>query len=168
MLCAKCKEREATVHFTIVDGDKLQKTDFCVECAEPLIQTEEGFELMELFESMKSEAPGVMGEEVAFEDVKSRVEAYEFVKEALNDTQERCGVRHVSGRELLQGLRELAIRKFGKRAKTVLAEWKIFRTEDFGEIVFEMIEAGLLTKRPGDSREEFRNGFDFYEAFPET
>ena len=168
MLCAKCQKREATVHLTLVDGEAMTKTDFCIECADPLIDREKRFELMELFEVLKSKMPGTFAEGVSFEDVKHRLEAYEFVKEALADTLESCGFRHVSGRELLGGMRDLAIRKFGKQAKAVLAKWNIFRTEDFGEIVFEMIDGGLLTKRPRDSREDFRNGFDFDKAFPET
>jgi uncharacterized repeat protein (TIGR04138 family) len=73
----------------------------------------------------------------------------------------------VSAGVLLEAIRELALKKFGKRAKAALAEWKIFRTEDFGEIVFDLIDAELLSKQPEESKEDFKNGFNFDEAFPE-
>jgi uncharacterized repeat protein (TIGR04138 family) len=73
--------------------------------------------------------------------------------------------RHVSGQELLAGIREFALAEFGPMAKTVLNSWGITRTEDFGEIVFNMVEIGLLGRTDKDSREDFANGYDFEEAF---
>ena len=48
---------------------------------------------------------------------------------------------------------------------TVLAEWGIRNCKDFGEIVFNMVETGLLAKTERDSREDFQNGYDFTDAF---
>jgi uncharacterized repeat protein (TIGR04138 family) len=74
---------------------------------------------------------------------------------------------HVSGQELLSGIREFALRQFGPMALTVLEEWGVKRCEDFGEIVFNMIESGLLAKTAEDSRDDFKGGYDFMEAFRE-
>jgi uncharacterized repeat protein (TIGR04138 family) len=92
------------------------------------------------------------------------IEAYEFVLEALDNFHKGT---HVSARVLMEAIRELTLEKFGKRAKAALAEWKIFQTEDFGEIVFEMVDVELLCKNPEDSKEDFQNRFDFDEEFPE-
>ncbi len=73
--------------------------------------------------------------------------------------------RHVSGQELLDGLREFALEEFGPMAQTVLGGWGVRRTEDFGEIVFNLVEAGLLGKTDQDSRADFANGYDFDDAF---
>ncbi len=72
---------------------------------------------------------------------------------------------HVSGRQLCMGLRDFAIRQYGRLAGTVLRRWNIQETDDFGRIVFAMIEAKKLYKRPEDTPEEFRSVFDFEEAF---
>lgn len=91
--------------------------------------------------------------------------AYGLAEEVLKMSQRQHG-RHVSGRELSETLREFALLKFGKHAKAALAELKIFKTGDFGDIIFELIDEGLLMKRPKDSLGDFDNVFDFEEAFP--
>jgi uncharacterized repeat protein (TIGR04138 family) len=98
-------------------------------------------------------------------------DAYLFVKDALDHTQKlvlkenREQIRHVTGQELLEGIREYALTQFGPMAQLVFAEWGVHRCEDFGEIVFNLVEIGLLGKTEEDSREDFRNGYDFYTAF---
>lgn len=101
-------------------------------------------------------------------------EAYAFVQEGLRHTVEKVREndpeaeeqgRHVTGRELCHGLREYAEEQYGRLARTVLAHWHIHRTEDFGRIVFAMVEAGVLRKTEEDSIEDFRAVFDFDEAF---
>jgi uncharacterized repeat protein (TIGR04138 family) len=72
---------------------------------------------------------------------------------------------HVSGQELCWGLRDLAVKRWGLLAKTVLRQWKVKRTEDFGRIVFALIDEGKLRKQAGDSIDDFRNVYDFDEAF---
>jgi uncharacterized repeat protein (TIGR04138 family) len=73
--------------------------------------------------------------------------------------------RHVSGEELCHGLRELALRRWGLLASTVLRSWNIRCTRDFGLLVFELIRQGRLQKQPGDSIEEFEDVYDFRAAF---
>jgi uncharacterized repeat protein (TIGR04138 family) len=118
--------------------------------------------------------------EVSFEEalVKIRAkdpryhrDAYLFVREALDHTQKTIGkdprgrIRHVTGQELLGGIREYALQQFGPMTKTVLEEWGICCSRDFGEIVFNMVEVGWLAKTDKDSRADFENGYDFDEAF---
>jgi uncharacterized repeat protein (TIGR04138 family) len=73
--------------------------------------------------------------------------------------------RHITGPELAEGVRELAIRQFGPLARTVLEHWGVHSTEDLGEIVFALVEVGILVKEDSDRREDFRSLFDFEEAF---
>ncbi len=99
-------------------------------------------------------------------DPRYAAEAYAFIRAGLDYTVRRLEKpRHVSGRELLDGIREFALAEFGPMAKTVLNGWGIQRTEDVGEIVFNMVETGLLGKTDKDSRADFANGYDFDEAF---
>jgi uncharacterized repeat protein (TIGR04138 family) len=73
--------------------------------------------------------------------------------------------RHVSGQELAEGVRELALDRFGPMARTVLEHWGIHDTEDVGRVVFAMVEQGILIKQDGDQPEDFSDVFDFEEAF---
>jgi uncharacterized repeat protein (TIGR04138 family) len=118
-------------------------------------------------------------QEVSFEEALAQIQAkdprysrdaYLFVREALDHTQKAVAksvrrVRHVSGQELLQGIREFALEQFGPMTKTLLEEWGVRCCQDFGEIVFNMIEVGWLAKTDKDSRADFSNGYDFDEAF---
>jgi uncharacterized repeat protein (TIGR04138 family) len=72
---------------------------------------------------------------------------------------------HVSGQELLGGIRALALEQFGPMAMAVLEEWGVRRCEDFGEIVFTMVDNNLLAKTTEDSRDDFKGGYDFDHAF---
>ena len=99
---------------------------------------------------------------------------YFFVLDALDFTIETLGRdrqtgedRHVGGRELLEGLRELAAEQFGPLATVVLERFGMRTTEDVGEVVFNLIDAGLLSRRSSDSRLDFTDGFDFARAFEE-
>ncbi len=92
--------------------------------------------------------------------------AYLFLLAALQSVMERLGEpRHISGRELAVGVRDLALREFGPMARTVLEHWGIHSTEDLGDIVFTLVECGILVKREEDRPEDFRDVFDFEEAF---
>src|SRR5439155_18738034 len=73
--------------------------------------------------------------------------------------------RHVTGRELLDGIRRLGLERFGPMAPTVFEAWGVRRTADFGEIVFNMVEIGFLGKTDTDSRDDFKDGYDFDAAF---
>lgn len=106
------------------------------------------------------------------------IEAYDFVQRGLAYTVRKLRgeraegesahndpSRHISGQELSEGLREFALMHWGLLARTVLARWNIHRTEDFGRIVFAMVENGYLSKTEEDSIDDFRNVFDFRTAF---
>lgn len=93
-------------------------------------------------------------------------EAYLFVLSALQRILNDLGEpRHISGRELALGVRDLALEKFGPMARTVLGHWGIHSTEDVGAIVFALVDCGILIKQPTDSPEDFRDVFDFEEVF---
>lgn len=92
--------------------------------------------------------------------------AYAFVLAALEEVVCSLGKqRHVTGEELVVGCRDLAIRLYGPMAKTVLEHWRVQETRDFGEIVFNLLEVGVLTKDSSDEREDFDDLFDFTEVF---
>lgn len=100
--------------------------------------------------------------------------AYYFVLDALDFTMTQLGrdeltgeERHVGGRELLQGIKDYASEQFGPMAALVFERWGVRGSRDFGEIVFNLIDAELLSRRPTDSRLDFVDGTDFREAFAE-
>ena len=102
------------------------------------------------------------------------LEAFDFIREGLHFTTLRIHKdyehlpeleRHVSGQQLCLGLRDFAIRKYGLMARAVMDHWKIERTDDFGRIVFAMIDAGLMSHTDEDDFEDFRSVYDFDEAF---
>ena len=115
-------------------------------------------------------------EEVVRRDPRYAYEAYEFVFAALAHTQKRQGKvppegagpepadYHVSGRDLLDGARDLASREFGLMARTVFRLWGINATDDVGNIVFNLIDAELMSRTDRDTREEFHAVFDLDEA----
>jgi uncharacterized repeat protein (TIGR04138 family) len=104
-------------------------------------------------------------------------EGYHFVREVLDHTQRRVHEvrnpdlatdnRHITGRQLLEGLREVALAQFGPMAFHVLSSWGIRRSEDVGEMVFNLVDhgQGMFNKTEQDSREAFRDAFDFEEVF---
>lgn len=99
------------------------------------------------------------------------VEAYFFIREALDytikmfDKPASGPERHVSGTELLDGIRKFALKEFGPLTKTVLNRWGIESCEDFGEVVFLMVENGVLGKTDDDRKEDFAGGYNFNDAF---
>lgn len=110
-------------------------------------------------------SPDEMLAEILRRDKRYTREAYAFVSEALSFTVERTGRRgHVSGEELCHGLKDLALKQFGPLARTVLDAWGIRRTEDVGEVVFNMVDVGLLRKTAEDTRADFADVFDFGAA----
>jgi uncharacterized repeat protein (TIGR04138 family) len=130
--------------------------------------------------------------EVTFEEVVEQIrakdpryarDAYVFLREALDFTQKALAkspresraprgepkiaepIRHVTGQELLNGIRDYALKEYGPMVPTVFEEWGIRQCSDFGEIVFNMVEIGLLAKTEKDTRDDFKNGYEFDEAF---
>lgn len=120
-------------------------------------------------------------EKIVARDTRYTRDAYLFLREALDHTQKMIGKapkddlprkapkedapRHVSGQQLLEGIRDFALQHYGPMAGTVLNEFGIRRCEDFGELVFNMVESRLLAKTEKDSRDDFKGGYDFDTAF---
>lgn len=105
-------------------------------------------------------------EDIYERDVRYREDAYVFVMEALAFTQKKYKhTKHVKGEEMLQGMKDLLLNKFGPMTLTVLKHWGINNTEDFGNIVFNLVENRVLSKTEDDSIDEFRDGYDFEEVF---
>lgn len=119
--------------------------------------------------------------EVARRDQRYSYEAYEFIFAALEHTQKLLGkapveetredepvVQHVSGAELVRGACDLARNEYGRLARIVFRLWGIESTDDFGAIVFNLIDANLLTKTDRDSRDDFRGLFDLDEVLRDS
>lgn len=112
-------------------------------------------------------------EEIILRDPRYDREAYGFVRDALDHTVKHRGkargeVReHVTGQELLSGLRQFALQQFGPMVPTVFEHWGIKATYDVGCIVFNLIGAGIFGKTDRDTLEDFRDVFDFEQAFVE-
>lgn len=95
--------------------------------------------------------------------------AYLLVLASLNHVMDGLTERrHISGRELAEGVRDVAIQRFGLMARAVLGYWGMDSTEDVGRIVFALVECGVLVKQDGDRIEDFRGVFDFREAFEDA
>ena len=103
------------------------------------------------------------------------VEAFHFVREGLSYAAHRVhediasvaeADRHITGQQLCLGLRDFAIDRYGMLAPAVLGHWNIRRTEDFGRIVFNLVEAGEMGKTDQDDIKDFAAGYDFDQAFP--
>ena len=112
-------------------------------------------------------------EALARGDRRYSSEAYHFVFEALDYSIQhpvatyRPASRHVTVTELLEGIRRLALDQLGPLARCVFESWGVYETEDFGEIVFNLIENGLLNRSESDRKEDFAAGFSFREVFEE-
>ena len=108
------------------------------------------------------------------EDPRFERQAYAFVRDGLEfavkelkkrDSARAKVSRHVSGRELAEGLRDYALEQFGPLAKTVLNGWGIHQTIHFGDIVYNFIDYNIFSKMDSDSREDFADVYGFDEAF---
>jgi uncharacterized repeat protein (TIGR04138 family) len=105
------------------------------------------------------------------EDGRYQAGAYVLVRQALDFTinrirkqEGRARERHISGSELCAGLRDFVLEQYGPMAFALLAEYGIHRTEDIGQIVFNLVEFGVFGKTEKDSLEDFSDGFDFRAA----
>src|SRR6201997_5236403 len=104
-------------------------------------------------------------------DPRYQRDAYAFLRDALDFTTKQqkklkgVSVRHVTGPELLNGLRQYALKEFGPMVITVFDNWGIHSCEDVGNMVFNLIGAGIFGKTEQDSIEDFKNVYDFKEAF---
>lgn len=104
-------------------------------------------------------------------DSRYHRDGYVFLRDALDFTTKQqkkikgTTVRHVTGPELLDGVRQYALKEFGPMVMTVFDSWGIHSCEDFGHMVFNLIDAGIFGKTDRDSIEDFKNVYDFEEAF---
>ncbi|MBI4553617.1 MAG: hypothetical protein HY710_15235 [Candidatus Latescibacteria bacterium] len=108
----------------------------------------------------------VILDEILLHDDRYARQAYYFIMEALKHTLQNLQVhRHVTGQELSLGIRDYAIQQFGMIARLVFEQWGITRTRDFGEIVFNLVTAGLMRKTDEDSVDDFNDVYDFEKEF---
>ena len=108
-------------------------------------------------------------------DLRYRLHAYQFVRDSLafaqeaipNDNPEPEEEPHLTGQQLCEAIRLFAIDQFGYMSKTVLNSWGIHGTVDFGEIVYNLIDIGMMKKSETDQREHFADVYSFEKAFVE-
>ena len=97
--------------------------------------------------------------------------AYFFVRDALDHSLKNLTkddgktTGHVSGNQLLDGIREFALDRFGPMTMTVMDHWNVRKCRDFGDIVFNLVDSGILGRTDNDSPEDFAEGYDFRDAF---
>lgn len=110
---------------------------------------------------------GIM-EQIKLREPRFDERAYLFVLAALEHCQTRLVERrHITGPELAHACRELALQRFGVMARLVLDHWGVRETIDIGDIVFTLVEMGLLISQPQDTRDDFFGVFEFATAFEE-
>ncbi len=109
---------------------------------------------------------------IAKNDKRYERGAYEFVRQALDHTLRTIRERnlpresqHVSGKELLEGIREFALEQYGPMTLTLFHHWGVHSTEDFGEIVFNLVEYEVFGKTENDDKKDFSGVYDFREVF---
>ncbi len=108
---------------------------------------------------------GIM-EQIRLREPRFHEHAFLFVLAALEHSQERLGERrHISGKELAETCRDLAIERYGVMSRLVLDHWGIRESVHFGDIVFALVDLGMLIKQPHDQRDDFADAFDFRVAF---
>src|SRR6478752_3599789 len=110
-------------------------------------------------------------ESVVDSDPRYQRDGYIFLRDALAFTTKQqkkvkgVSVRHVTGPELLDGVRQYALKEFGPMVMTVFDSWGIHSSEDIGHMVFNLIGAGIFGKTEQDSIEDFKNVYNFEEVF---
>lgn len=110
-------------------------------------------------------------DQIVAADTRFDKEAYLFLRDALDFTiksrkkQKSDLSRHVTGQELLEGVRLFAIQEFGPMVPTVFETWKIKQCADIGQMVFNLTQAGIFGKTETDTIEDFKKGYSFHEAF---
>ena len=108
-------------------------------------------------------------------DLRYQLNAYQFVRDSLayaqevlpNEESEEENEPHLTGQQLCEAIRLFAIDQFGYMSKTVLNNWGIQGTNDFGEIVYNLIDIGMMKKSETDEREHFADVYSFEKAFVE-
>jgi len=125
-----------------------------------------------LYRTMAQKSFSEVIDEVLERDNRYGKGVYYFVRGALDytlKTLKKDGViedsKHVSGQQLLEGIRAFALEQFGPLTYSVFEHWGLRESKDFGNIVFNLIEVGVLGKNDRDDIADFENGFDFKESF---
>jgi len=116
--------------------------------------------------------------ELLQQDQRYKLEAYQFVREALQYAQEVLSMppqktatpgakteHHLTGQQLCEAIRVYALEQYGYLSKTVLNSWGIHKTGDFGEIVYNLIRIKEMRKSKNDRREDFDDQYDFETSF---
>ncbi len=167
MRCDQCKQNDATIFLTQIVEGEITKAALCATCGEPFVQA--AAESPQVRDYLQRHRVDVFAE-VADRDARYRKEAFWFVRDGVHQAvrSRAGGSRHVTAHELLETLRILALERYGTNAREQLRSWGVTRCEDFGEIVFALIDNGVFGKRPEDRKEDFENGYDFATAFPST
>ena len=106
-------------------------------------------------------------EQIAIEDARYNPRGVKFVYEGLGFTANKITDEpsHVTGQTLCEGLKQLALKKWGRLAMMVLTDWNVNSTRDFGEIVYLLIKHKWMSAQPADTIEDFDNVYDFKTAF---
>jgi uncharacterized repeat protein (TIGR04138 family) len=169
--CDKCHAEDAKVFLTQVCEGVATNTALCEACAETvglggitLDRFQKGVEEGASPASLRNEA----FEQVAATRPEYSKDAFHFVRDGVDHAVRSLSraSRQVTASELLTSLRVLALERYGSGAHEQLRSWRVTRCEDFGEIVFTLIDSGLFGKLPEDRKEDFENGYDFATAFP--
>jgi uncharacterized repeat protein (TIGR04138 family) len=167
MHCDQCKQNDATIFLTQIVEGEITKAALCATCGEPFVQA--AAESPQVRDYLQRHRVDVFAE-VADRDARYTKEAFWFVRDGVHQAvrSRAGGSGHVTAHELLETLRILALERYGTNAREQLRSWGVTRCEDFGEIVFALIDNGVFGKRPEDRKEDFENGYDFETAFPST
>ena len=109
-------------------------------------------------------------EDIVRQDSRYDREAYLFLRDALDFTikgrrKAKEPDQHVTGQQLLEGIRLYALKQFGPMVPTVFEYWRVRGGQDFGEMVFNFIRVGIFGKTETDSIEDFKGGYSFHDAF---
>jgi uncharacterized repeat protein (TIGR04138 family) len=162
--CDQCKQNDATIFLTQIVEGEITKAALCATCGEPFVQA--AAESPQVRDYLQRHRVDVFAE-VADRDARYTKEAFWFVRDGVHQAvrSRAGGSRHVTANELLETLRILALERYGTNAREQLRSWGVTRCEDFGEIVFALIDNGVFGKRPEDRKEDFENGYDFATAF---
>ena len=120
----------------------------------------------------EGEIEGEVDESIGHDDdeftADDSLETVEFEPEGEPSAEEAGAERHVTGQQLCEAIRRYALDQYGYMARPVLSSWGINAPGDFGEIVYNLINSGLMKKSSGDRREDFNDVYDFEEAFQRT
>ena len=169
MLCDECQQREANVFLTQIVNGNMHKKHLCEPCAGPMLQLTQAHAPRLAAGDFSSHSPEEdAAQYLASVDSKFPPEAYRFVMRAVRAAfpSPTAVGGHVTGADVAEAFRQLALAEFGSGALARLAEWRITSCDDIGAIVFRMVELGIFGARPEDKPEDFHGIYDFLTAFP--